>query len=142
MEDEFSSLNSGGGGTFVKWQSVGDVVDGVVVRFTLDGGRDFNGDPCPEIVLDPCTPKGSDTNVELTGDAHQIVTAGQANLKRQVLANPARFAEGHRVRITYKADAKSSNDRTFKEFDVKATPRPVTVVGAPAVTVDDDALDF
>ena len=140
MEDEFSSLSSGGGGTFVKWANVGDVVDGVVTKFTIDGGRDFNGVPCPEIVLDPCVPKGSDFTVELTGDEPKVVTAGQANLKRQVLANPARFAEGHRVRITYKADAKSSNDRTFKEFDVKATPRPVTVVGAPAVS--DVDLDF
>ena len=141
MEDEFSSLSSGGGGTFVKWANVGDVVDGVVVRFTLDGGRDFNGDPCPEIVLDPCVPKGSDFTVELTGEEPKVVTAGQANLKRQVVENAARFAVGHRVRIAYADDAESSNGRTFKRFDVKATPRPVTVVGAPAA-VPDDALDF
>lgn len=140
MEDEFSSLSSGGGGTFVKWEKPGDVVDGVVARFTTDGGRDFNGDPCPEVVLDPCTPKGDDFTVELTGEASQVVTCGQANLKRQVVENPGRFAVGHRVRITYADDAESSNGRTFKRFDVKATPRPVTVVGGPVV--DDDALDF
>jgi hypothetical protein len=87
MEDEFSSLSSGGGGTFVKWANVGDVVDGVVVRFTLDGGRDFNGDPCPEIVLDPCTPKGSDTNVELTGDDVTECLGGAEMIDEETLAS-------------------------------------------------------
>lgn len=138
MDNDFDSLSGGTAGTFVKWTDIGDTVDGVIVRFSIDGGRDFNGDPCPEIVVNPCTPKGDNHTVELTGDSPQVITCGQSNLRRQVEANPGRFLPDHRIKITYKADARSNNDRTYKEFDVKATSRPVRILGA----VTDDDLDF
>lgn len=69
---------------FVKFEEVGDNVKGEVLE--INEGRDFNGNPCPQLVIE-------------TDDGTRTLTAGQKQLQ-------ARLAEkrpeiGDEVSITY-----------------------------------------
>jgi hypothetical protein len=102
-----------GGGSYVKWEDVGQMVEGNVVAFTLDGGRDFNGQPCPEITLS-------------TADGIQKVTCGQANLKSKAQKNAAKFVAGAFCRVTFSGTYPSDKGQPGKEFRVGLrAPSPV-----------------
>lgn len=70
---------------YVKFENVGDQVIGIVKL--VREGRDFKGNPCPELVL------------ELEDGEETTVTAGQVMLKSALAEK--RPNVGDRVRITY-----------------------------------------
>lgn len=72
-------------GDFVKFENVGDNVIGIVKD--IREGRTFNGDPCPELLLE------DDEGEERT------VTAGQVLLKAALAEQAPQKLD--RVRITY-----------------------------------------
>lgn len=102
-------------GDFFKFDEVGDQIIGVVK--TVREGRTFNGEPCPELVLEV---EDGDSWVEKT------VTASQVRLKA-VLAEK-RPQVGDKVRITYSGVGDASPGKAPpKEFtiDVKEGPHEV-----------------
>src|SRR5690606_31612875 len=74
-------------GTFIGWGEIGQTITGKVLSFAAEGGSDFNGNPCPQVVLELTETvdnyKDKGTTKE-TLDAGELVTltCGQANLKR------------------------------------------------------------
>lgn len=107
------------GGDFVKFDEVGDAVIGTVKE--VREGRDYNGNPCPELVLE----------VSDDGD-EKTVTAGQALLKA-ALAESAP-AVGDRIRITYSGNSQGKPGRNpAKQFTVDVKPGPHEMV-QPAVS--------
>ncbi len=79
---------------------VGTSVEGVIR--VLRKGADFNDKPCPELVVG-------------TVDGDKTVTAGQANLKRQL--SELKPKQGDRIKITYTGDEKATKG-TMKVFEV------------------------
>ena len=73
------------GGDFVKFENVGDQVVGVIKE--VREGKDFNGSPCPELVL------------EVEDGEEKTVTAGQVRLKAELAEK--RPQVGDKIRITY-----------------------------------------
>ena len=90
-----------GASEFVKFATVGDTVAGKITNIRI--GQDFNGNPCP--VLDLETKTGSRT-----------VTAGQANLKSQIVQ--LRPSVGDSISITYDRDEKAEKGMK-KVFAIK-----------------------
>ena len=99
-------------GEYFKFEEVGDQIVGVIKE--VREGRTFNGDPCPELVLEVEDDDGVD---------EKTVTASQV-LLRAALAEK-RPQKGDKVRITYSGigDAKPGKAPP-KEFtvDVKEGP--------------------
>lgn len=73
-------------GNYWKAENVGDKIVGVIR--TVGIGRDFNGDPCPELVVD-------------TDDGEKTITCAQANLKAQIVAMDPRPKPGDKIGITF-----------------------------------------
>jgi hypothetical protein len=89
-EDPWADVPSG---DYMKFDTVGARIAGTVVRIGL--GTDFNGNPCPQIVLD-------------TDDGEKTVNCGQANLKAQVMLLDPRPKPGDKMRITYSSTTKAA----------------------------------
>lgn len=106
------------GGTYAKFEKIGDSYTGRIAAFDLEGGTDFNGDPCPQLVLE-------------TADGIIKVSAGQANLRRQMTEYATRLIPGHGARVTYSSDYETKHGTKGKEFTLGVTPTPV----APIVVV-------
>lgn len=107
MTTEYEELT--GSGQFVKWETVGQFVEGTVAAFSLDGGKDFDGNACPEITLD-------------TTDGLQTVTCAQASIKRIAMSNSEKFVAGAKCRITYSGTYESKSGTPGKEFKVGIAP--------------------
>jgi hypothetical protein len=125
-------------GAFIGWGKLGQTVTGRVVDFTADGGRDFNGDPCPQVVLeltescDNYKDKGA-THETVAAGEFVTITAGQANLRRHLTTISPK--PGDRLRVRYETDYKTPSG-TGKEFRLKfargaAQPAPVST--GPAI---------
>ena len=108
-------------GTFIGWGEIGQIVAGTVLRYSSDGGKDFNGNTCPslelELLSDAVNFKDKGTKREtIKAGERAAITAGQANLKRALEeANPK---PTDKIRIEYSADYKTASG-TGKEFTVK-----------------------
>lgn len=90
-------------GSFVKFDEIGDSVEGEVVL--VQEGQDFNGNPCPELII------------ETPGAGTKTVTAGQAMLK--VALAEKQPQKGDRVRITYSGHGEGKPGRApSKLFEV------------------------
>jgi hypothetical protein len=107
-------------GTFVKWSDVGDKVEGTIVHFDLEGGTDFNGAVCPQLVL-------------ATSDGNVIVQGAQANLRRKMVDGAPKLKAGHLCRVTFSGTYESAKG-VGKEFRIQVSPEPVLV----DVTPDDE----
>jgi len=79
-----------GASEFVKFSAVGDTVTGKITNIRI--GEDFNGNPCPVLDLE-------------TGTGSRTVTAGQANLKSQIVQLRPNVGDG--ITITYDRDEKA-----------------------------------
>lgn len=111
-----------GSGDYFKFDEVGDQIIGVIKE--VREGRTFNGDPCPELVL------------ETEAGEEKTVTAGQVRLKA-VLAEK-RPQKGDRVRITYSGIGEAKPGKAPpKEFTVDVKQGPFEVQ-QPAVSNSDD----
>ena len=109
-------------GEYVKFENVGDAVIGVIK--VVREGRDFNGNPCPELILE------DDEGEERT------VTAAQVLLKAALAEKAPQ--KGDRVRVTYSGvgDAKPGK-APAKLFTVDVKPGPHEVQ-QPAVANTDE----
>lgn len=99
-------------GEYVKFENVGDQVIGVIKE--VREGRDFNGNPCPELILE------DDDGEERT------VTAAQVMLKASLAEKAPQ--KGDRVRIKYSGVGEAKPGKApAKEFtvDVKSGPHEV-----------------
>lgn len=78
-------------GAFIGWHdSPGQVVTGEVIDYTPTGGQDFSGSSCPQIALclvEPCSSfNKAGQRTDFQAGETVFITAGQANLRRGMLA--------------------------------------------------------
>ena len=108
-------------GAYIGWGTKpGQHVTGKVLEYSLDGGTDFNGSPCPTVAIElvenaaSFNKDGDRTN----HDAGEIVqlNAGQVSLKRALRA--ADPAVGDLVKIELQSLAKTDKG-SVKEFGIK-----------------------
>jgi hypothetical protein len=123
-------------GTFVGWGEVGQIIVGEVVLYSDDGGSDFNGEPCPLVVLTLTAPAATFRDKGATREALSIgelvsITAGQANLRRKLIAAGPTPADV--VRIEYTGNFKTKNGEG-KDFKVQIARRSAP---EPAVSLSD-----
>lgn len=120
-------------GDFIGWGKVGQQITVAVASFSVAGGRDFNDEPCPELVgsltedADNYREKGT-KHEHLKAGTMVVLKGGQASLKRALQAADPK--KGDLVRITYTADVKVDKG-TAKDFTVEIAP------GAAADAGDD-----
>ena len=123
-------------GTFVGWGKVGQTIIGRTVAYGDEDGRDYDGEPCPQIVVELVeqahTFRSKDQSWE-TIEAGELatITGGQASLARALRA--ASPEPGRMVRIVYAEDYKTSKGSPGKGFRIDLGPRQ-----APAPPVADD----
>lgn len=109
-------------GDYVKFEEVGDAIIGVVKD--VREGRTFNGDPCPELILE-----------DGDGDEH-TVTASQVMLKAALAEHAPQV--GDKIRIVYSGvgDAKPGQaPAKLFTLDVKKGPFEIR---QPAVRNSED----
>lgn len=100
-------------GDYFKFNNVGDQIVGIVKE--VREGRTFNGEPCPELVLETTDEEGNTDE--------KTVTASQVRLKA-VLAEK-RPQAGDKIRITYSGVGDASPGKAPpKEFTVDVKPGP------------------
>lgn len=121
---EFEELATAG--TFATFKTIGDSYTGRIEAFDLEGGTDFDGNPCPQLIL-------------ATVDGNVKVTGSQASLRRQMTELATRLAVGHGCRITYDSDYETKHGTKGKSFAVAVTPKPVNPV---VPTYSDDEAPF
>lgn len=109
-------------GDWVKFENVGDQAIGIIK--TVRDGSDFNGNPCPELVIE------TDDGEEKT------VTASQVLLKAALAEHAPQ--EGDKVRITYSGvGAAKPGKAPPKEFTVEVKKGPFELQ-QPVVANSDD----
>ena len=123
MSVDYEELSSGG--QYVKWESIGDSVEGRIGAFSLDGGTDFNDNPCPQLVVE-------------TIGGNIIVNGAQASLKRAFTQNATRLIAGHGVKVTY-AGTYETPKGEGKSFTLGVTPKPIAPI---TVELADDEAPF
>lgn len=118
-------------GRFIGWGKQGQQVSVKVATFDQTGGRDFNGDTCPQLVgtlIEDCdnyTDKGTKSEVLKAGEM-VTVTAGISNLKKGLLIadpNPGDF-----VRMTF-VDTYKTAQGDGKVIKVEHAPAEPDSVG-------------
>lgn len=94
MTDSTNEIDWGAmsSGDFVKFESIGDKVSGVITA--VRPGTDFNGNPCP--VLDLTLDDGST----------RTLSCGQANLKAQIVA--LKPQAGGTITVTFDHEEKAA----------------------------------
>jgi hypothetical protein len=125
MTIEYEELSTGSG-TFQKWEKVGDTVEGRIHSFTVDGGRDFYGNPCPEVVVE-------------TTHGNVTVTASQKNLAKQLERHATRLGIGHAIKITWAGEYDTKHGTKGKDFTLAVSKTPVAPV---VVELTDDEAPF
>lgn len=112
------------GGDFVKFDNVGDEVIGIIKD--VREGRDFNGNPCPLLVLE----------VNETGE-EKTLTAGQVMLKAALAEKAPKV--GDKVKITYSGMSEAKPGKApAKLFTIDIKPGPHKLAN-PTVSVGDES---
>lgn len=131
-------------GAYIGWgNKAGQHVTGRVIDYNLDGGTDYDGNPCPSIAIELTEPAasfnkaGERSDID-AGDIVQL-NAGQVSLKRALRA--ADPAPGDLVKISLDNIAALKGGKTVKEFGIKIA-RGAAKTTAPASTVTDDDPPF
>lgn len=104
--DEFTTTSE-----WITFNEVGDKVVGTVR--VVRRGKDFNGNPCPELVID------------VDGEGEKTLTAGQVMLKTALAEK--RPATGDRIAIVYSGIGEARPGKApakLFEVDVKKTDQP------------------
>lgn len=122
-EWDFTPLQSGG--TFAKFDAIGDEYVGRIASFSLDAGTDFNSDPCPQLVLE-------------TTEGVVKINGSQAALRRLMTDYATRLIVGHGCRVTHDATYTTKAGTSGKSFQIAVTPRPVAPIEMTPLT-DDEA---
>lgn len=108
-------------GAYISWGSkTGQAIAGKVMDVTLDGGSDFNGDPCPSLAIELVEPafsvnKDGDRSDFDSGELVQL-NCGQVSLKRAIRA--ADLHVGDLVKIELENLVKTERG-TVKEYGLK-----------------------
>lgn len=125
-------------GAYISWgNKPGQNVTGKVLEYSLDGGTDFAGNPCPTIAVEliedavSINKEGVRTNFP-PGEIVQL-NAGQVSLKRALRA--ADPSVGDLVKIELSNLVKTANG-TVKEFSIKIA-RGTAKTSAPQHDSDD-----
>lgn len=129
-------------GAYISWgNKAGQHVTGKVLEYSLTGGNDFNGDPCPSIAIE-LTESAVSVNKEgdrFDHDAGELVqlNAGQVSLKRALRA--ADPAPGDLVKISLQNILKGAGQKggDVKEFGIKIA-RGAAVASKPAKSSAND----
>lgn len=140
------------GGNFIGWGTkAGQHVTGKIVSVTLTGGRDFNGEPCPEMMVE-LTEKAASFNkagdrTEYPVGTMVTVTGGLANLRSNMeRVKPVPLAEGQEIKLTMTGLEKSqSSGFEYKAFKLARNPKTVKPVSEnrfEPVEQDGDAPPF
>jgi hypothetical protein len=108
-------------GTFIKWNKVGQVVAGKVLRYSPTGGSDFDGEPCPIVELELLAPAvnfdKNDNEVTLPAGERVAITAGQANLKRGLEEATPKATD--KLRVEFSGTYSTTKGSKGKEFGIK-----------------------
>ncbi len=127
-------------GTYIGWAEVGQVVTGRVVSYSPEGGRNFNDEACPQLVLELTADatnfkdKGA-TRETLPAGEFATITAGQANLARSIrTADPK---PGDIIRITHDGTFKTGKG-DGKSFKIQIARQ--AAVAPPVPSQDGDLL--
>lgn len=108
-------------GAYISWGTqIGQHVTGKVVEYSVAGGTNFDGDPCPQIIVELLEPAAS---INKQGDRTDygagelvVLNAGLVSLKRALRsANPE---PGDVVKITLASIVKTARG-DVKEMDIK-----------------------
>jgi hypothetical protein len=120
MSEDFNWDDYQNTGDWITFENIGDHVVGTVKA--VRRGKDFNGNPCPELIIDA------------DGEGEKTLTAGQVMLKSALAEEKPR--PGDRILIKYSGvgDAKPGK-APAKLFDV-TVKRGGAEVGVPAGGVD------
>jgi hypothetical protein len=100
-------------GTYVKWEEPGDQITGTIVSFNIEGGTDFNDNPCPQLVL-------------ATNEGNVIINGSQANLRRNMTNGAPRLKAGHLCRVAFTGLYETPKGHG-KEFAISVSPAPVLI---------------
>lgn len=108
-------------GAFIGWHDTpGQVVTGKVVDYDQQGGQDFAGHVCPQVTLELVEPASSFNKAgdrsDFAAGEFVTITAGQANLKKGIIA--ARPEVGDILRVTHSTNANTANG-TAKIFEIQ-----------------------
>lgn len=99
-------------GTFIGWGKIGQTITVKVLSYAVEGGTDFNGNTCPQLVgeltvgCDNYKDKGA-THETIDAGELVTVTCGLANLKKGITA--AQPVPGDVVRMAYESDYKTAS---------------------------------
>lgn len=131
-------------GAYIGWGTkAGQHVTGKVLEYSLDGGSDFNGNPCPSVAIE-LTEKAASFNKEgerTDHDAGELVqlNAGQVSLKRALRAADPK--PGDLVKIELSNLVKTDKG-TVKEFNIKIARGAGVGVKPAAAQQNDDEPPF
>lgn len=108
-------------GAFVSFKEVGDTSDWGVVTDINGNGTTFNGDPCPQVVLDV---KG----------AVKTVTCGQAQLWSKTVAavEAGTLAVGKAAKFTLTNIERRNGGKTLKHFEIETKDVDAAMASAAA----------
>jgi hypothetical protein len=120
-------------GQFIGWEQVGQTITGTVLAYEEDGGSDFNGDPCPQIILtliEPCVTFRDKGATKLEVDAGELVTitCGQWQLRRKMIAAAPTPHDIVRVEMTGVTKLAKGDS---KDFSVRIARRQAPAPAAP-----------
>jgi|SRR5690554_2844561 len=108
-------------GDWITFKSIGDQVVGIIKA--IRQGKDFNGNPCPELIL------------EVDGD-EKTLTAGQVMLKAALAEQ--RPSVGDKVRIRYSGDGDARPGKApAKLFTVDVKKGPHELANATVANSED-----
>jgi hypothetical protein len=116
-------------GAFIGWGKQGQTVTVTVASFDPTGGSDFNNNPCPLLVgtlteaADNYRDQGT-THEQLDAGELVTITAGQANLKRGLLAADPKPGDIVRMIFTDTYKTASGTGKTIK-VQIARSPAPV-----------------
>lgn len=108
-------------GAFISWgNQTGQHVTGKIISYDPTGGTDYNGNICPQAVIELIEPAASinkeGERTDFPAGELVVVKGDKVSLKRAVTA--ASLNPGDLVKITLSNLAKSANG-TVKEFEIK-----------------------
>lgn len=111
-----------GGGTFAKFDNVGDKVEGTVIACGLESASDFDGNPVPGIDID-------------TADGIVTVTCSNASLKRKATTaiSSGKLARGSKVLVELVGFYETNKGSKGKDFRL-------AVAAAPLVDISTDGF--
>jgi hypothetical protein len=131
-------------GAYIGWgNKAGQHVTGSVLEYSLDGGRDFNGNSCPTLAVE-LTEKAASVNKDGDRTDHEAgelvqLNAGQVSLKRALRA--ADPSPGDLVKITLSNLVKTDKG-TVKEFSIKIARGAGASTSSKAAPAADDDPPF